>query len=321
MPSDLLKHLLGLEKLKDHDLGFTLFKIDFCLSKFSLVGLVIRVLLGEFPSSKSFHEIRVVVGLLHHERALSLEETTKLLRNILGRFDLLLTLELVSKLLGLLNMLFTLGNLLLHDELLTLLFNIVGAVKGLKLAFQALQESFLLLLSHAFILVTLLDLFLLLFDTFSELSCISIELFLDLLLALKHVLVVAESIREFLLELVLNGLLLQLNISETTLLLLLLLALILLESLLVSQGLAIDKSLISDELPPEFGLLASHLRSEIDLLSSMLLLKLLSHGCLFALVGILKFEVDVAEKILLAQAQRLHRVVVDLLGHLILHLF
>lgn len=136
----------------------------------------------------------------------------------------------------------------------------------------------MLLLSHAFILVALLDLFLLLFDTFSELSCISIELFLDLLLALKHVLVVAESIREFLLELVLNGLLLQLNISETTLLLLLLLALILLESLLVSQGLAIDKSLISDELPPEFGLLPSHLRSEIDLLSSMLLLKLLSHG-------------------------------------------
>ena len=82
------------------------------------------------------------------------------------------------------DLLFTLGKLLLHNELLTLLFNGVCAVERLKLALKVLEQGFLLLLGHTFILIALLDLLLLLLDTITELLSFIIELLLHLLLSL-----------------------------------------------------------------------------------------------------------------------------------------
>ena len=51
LPSDLLEHLLSLEKLQDHNLGFIFVKVNFALLQFSLEFLIISVLLGYLPSS------------------------------------------------------------------------------------------------------------------------------------------------------------------------------------------------------------------------------------------------------------------------------
>jgi len=143
---------------------------------------------------------------------------------------------------------------------------------------------------------------------------------LEFTLASKHLIVVAETILQLVFVLVLKSLLLKLDVSESAFLLLLLLSFVLLESLLVSQGLAIDKSLISNELSSQFGLLVSHLRSEINLLSRVLLLKFLPHRCLFGLVSVLDLEVNVTQNVLLAETQLLERVVVGLLWHRVLKL-
>jgi len=202
-----------------------------------------------------------------------------------------------------------------------LLFNVVGTVERLKLAFKVLEQGFLLLLGHALLLVALLDLLLLFLDALTKLCSISFLFFLEILLALEHVFVVSIVIIEVFFELSLHGLLLQLNVPQSSLLLLLLLSLVLLKSLLIRQGFAIDKSTVANELSSESGLLVGHLSPEIDLLCSMLLLEFLPHGGLFVLVSFLKLEIDVAEQIFLIQFQLLKGVIVGLLGHLIFHLF
>lgn len=174
LSSDLLKHLLSLEKLEDHDLSFTFIKIDFTLGKFGLPCLLIRVLLGDLPRSQPSHQLGVVIVLLHNDRALSLEKTSKLLRDVLGRLDMFLTIELVLELASFFEFLFSHVQLLLHEEILSLLLKSVSAVKRLKLALQVLKESFLLVCSQTLILVALLDLLLALFDTSSQICCIFI---------------------------------------------------------------------------------------------------------------------------------------------------
>lgn len=105
---------------------------------------------------------------------MSLEKTSKLLLDVLGRLDSFLTLELILELASFLELFLSHVQLLLHEEVLTLLLNSVGAVKRLKLALQVLKESFLLVSSQALILVALLDLLLALFDTSSQICCIFI---------------------------------------------------------------------------------------------------------------------------------------------------
>ena len=51
LPSDLLEHLLSLEKLQDHNLGFIFVKVNFALLQFSLEFLIISVLFGYLPGS------------------------------------------------------------------------------------------------------------------------------------------------------------------------------------------------------------------------------------------------------------------------------
>jgi len=78
---------------------------------------------------------------------LSLEKTSKLLLDVLGRLHSFLTLELILELASFLELLLSHVQLLLHEEVLTLLLNSVGTVKRLKLALQVLKESFLLVSS------------------------------------------------------------------------------------------------------------------------------------------------------------------------------
>ena len=115
-------------------------------------------------------------------------------------------------------------------------------------------------------------------NTGAEIRCLIVQLLLILTLPSEHLIEVCELISEILLELVLQGLLLKLDVSQTTLLLRFLCALILIQRLLVSIGFVIADILISDQLPPELALLVSHLCAEIDLLRGMLLLKFLSEG-------------------------------------------
>jgi hypothetical protein len=91
--------------------------------------------------------------------------------------------------------------------------------------------------------------------------------------------------------------------------------------LLVGLGFVIADSLIGNKLPPELALLVRHLRAEIDLLSCMLLFKLLSEGRLFSLVGILDLETTITKNVLLVETKFLHCVQVGILRHLVLKLF
>lgn len=251
MPSDFTKHLLGLEKLEDHDLSLGFVKVDLALGNLVSVSLLISRSLGKFPSSEPSHELRVVIcTLLKKNRALFLEQATQLLLDVRSCFFLFLEFELVTKFLSPIDLLFPQGELLLHGELLTLLFDIVGAVERLKLALQVLEQRFLLLLRQALVLVALFDLFLLLLDALPDLGSLIVEFLLEFLLTLEHVLVVSKAVIEFLLKGRLDGLLLQLDVSQATLLLLFLLALVLLQGLLVGKCLTINKSFIADELSP-----------------------------------------------------------------------
>lgn len=126
-----------------------------------------------------------------------------------------------------------------------MLFHVVGAVQSLQLLGNILKQGLFLGFSKTFVLVALLDLLLTLLDTGPKVGRILVHLLLELLLAPKHFVVVAELILHVVLKLVLQGLLRELDVSETTLLLLLLLAFILLKSLLVSKGLVVDQRLVS----------------------------------------------------------------------------
>ena len=133
-----------------------------------------------------------------------------------------------------------------HDEPLTLLLNRVGAVEGLELLLQVLEQVFLLLLRQAFILVAVLDLLLAFLDSGTKGCCVFIKFLLLLLLVSEHVIIVSERVLDLILVLVLHGLLLKLDVSEAALLLLLLLAFVLFERLLVSESLTIDQGLVAN---------------------------------------------------------------------------
>lgn len=163
----------------------------------------------------------------------------------------------------------------------------VGAVQRLQLLRDVLEQSLLLGFSKTFVLVALLDLRLALLDTGPKVCRILIHLLLELLLASEHFVVVAELVLQIVLKLVLQGLLGELDVSETTLLLLLLLTFIPLKSLLVSKGLIINQRHISEQLLSELALLIGHLHAEVNLLVGVLLLKFLADGGFFVLVSIL----------------------------------
>jgi len=208
LSADLLKHLLSLEKLEDHDLCLTFIKVNFGRCEFGFELPIIVVLLREFPRSQPAHQLSVVVGFHQLNRALSLEETTKLLPDVSRRIKSFLFLELVLKLAGLLVFLFTLHHLPLHLQSLTGLLEVVSAFERLKLALEVLQESLLLLLSQTFILIALLDLLLALFNSLSQMSRIFVHILLEFLLASKHLIVVAVAILQLVLVLRLKCLLL-----------------------------------------------------------------------------------------------------------------
>jgi hypothetical protein len=68
-------------------------------------------------------------------------------------------------------------------------------------------------------------------------------------------------------------------------------------------------------------LLASHLGTEINLLSGVFLLQLLAKRSFLVLVGVIEFEFDVTEKVCLGETELLERVFVCLLRHGIFKLF
>jgi len=210
-----------------------------------------------------------------------------------------LALKLLLQLLGLEHSILTVRHSLLHEELLTLLFNDVGAVERLKLLGEVAEKGCLLFISKALILVALLDLLLALFDASPELSCIIIQLLLKITLASKHLIVVAELVLQLVLERVLQRLLLKLNVSQTALLLLLLASLVLLERLLVGECLVVDHGEVAEDILAELALLHGHLLTIVNLLGSMLLFELLAQRGLLLLVRILDLEINVTEKVLL----------------------
>lgn len=202
LPANLFKHLLSLKKLKDHDLRLCLIEVDLAFGNLLSIELLLIGSLRNLPGSQTLHQLRVIVDILVEvDRALLLEEAAELLLDSCGGFLLFLSLELVSELLSTLNLLLTQGELLLHEEHLTLRFDVVGAVKRLELTFEVLEKSFLLLLGHALLLVALLNLLFLLIDPLFELSNISLLLLLEILLALQHVLIVSIGVIEVFLEL------------------------------------------------------------------------------------------------------------------------
>lgn len=113
-----------------------------------------------------------------------------------------------------------------------------------------------------------------------------------LLFPLEHILIVGEAIVKLLLISVLQRLLLEFNVPETTFLLLLFLTLILLEGLLIGCSLTIDEVLVTDKLATQFALVVGHLSAEFHLLRCVLLLKLLPQGGLLVLMGVLNLQVD-----------------------------
>jgi len=63
LSSDFLEHLLSLEKLQDHNLGFVFIEIDLALGHLPLEFSLLGVLLGQFPGAETAHELGVVVDL------------------------------------------------------------------------------------------------------------------------------------------------------------------------------------------------------------------------------------------------------------------
>jgi hypothetical protein len=156
-----------------------LIEVDLAFGNLFSIGLLFIGSLRNLPGSETLHQLRVIIHILVEiDRALLLEETTELLLDSCSGFLLFLSLELVSEFLSTLNLLLTQGELLLHEEHLTLRFDVVGAVKRLELTFEVLEKSFLLLLGHALLLVALLNLLFLLIDPLFELSNISLLLLL-----------------------------------------------------------------------------------------------------------------------------------------------
>lgn len=83
----------------------------------------------------------------------------------------------------------------------------------------------------------------------------------------------------------------------------LLLPLILFESLFVGKCFTIDQSFVTNELATELALLVSHLCSEVNLLSCMLLFKLFPESSLFIFEGVLDLEIDTSEQVLFVEAK------------------
>lgn len=185
---------------------------------------------------------------------------------------------------------------------------------------QIAQKSLLLLLSQAFVLVALLELLLTLSNASTKLGSVVIKLLLLLLLASEHLIKVAEPIVQLVLKLVLHSFLLKLDVSKTSLLLLLLRPLVLFKRLLVRKCFIVDHCLVTKDVLAKLALRLGHLLAEIDLLGSVLLLKLFAKGSFLQLVSVLDLEVNITDQVLLIESHLLVSFVVELLRHLILHL-
>lgn len=183
LASDFLEHLLSLEKLQDHNLGFVFIEIDLALGHLPLEFSLLSVLLGQFPGAKTAHQLRVVIDLLHVDGTLAFKQALKFLLHVFGCCGSFRPIELILEFSSLLHFYFALIELLLHKQLLSLLLNRVGTFERLELLGQVVQKGSLLFLAHLLILVASLQLFLALLNTSSQVGCIFIELGLKLTFA------------------------------------------------------------------------------------------------------------------------------------------
>lgn len=127
--------------------------------------LILLVLLGDLPGAEAAHELGVVVGLLHHDGTLALEDVLQLGAHVLAGLGGLLLLNCRPQLLRLLQVFPALGDLVLEDELLALLLDDPGVVERGKLPFEVVDKQGLLLLGHLLVLVASLEFVLVLLDT------------------------------------------------------------------------------------------------------------------------------------------------------------